>query len=343
MRIGIDIESGERPFQELIRGVFKSIQNNSDIQYIIIGNSKKIKNSFPEIENFKNIEIIHADEIIYMHEKPVYAIHKKKNCTVNIGIKLIKKNLIDVFFSPGNTGATVVSSVLNLGMIDGIKKPAMGTFFPRIGGGETLIIDIGVNPEAKVENLYHNAILGIIYYNLIWEKSNPSVGLLNMGGEFEKGSLLLKKAFTVMSNIPNFIGNVEGYNVFNGSVDIVVCDGFTGNSILKIAEAMKKFFIDTLKNVFSDNKTKSKIRNMMSYSFSLFGFYNEKKKVLTDKILPKYFGAAPVLGIKGLVMVGHGACTAIELINAIEFSKILFKKNYIDEMKNNAKKLLKKD
>ncbi len=343
MRIGIDIESGERPFQELIRGVFKSVQFNPDIQYFLIGNSKKIKISFPEIESYKNIEIIHADEVIYMHEKPVFAIHKKKNCTVNIGVKLLKNNSIDVFFSPGNTGATVVSSVLNLGMIEGIKKPAMGTFFPRIGGGETLIIDIGANPEAKVENLFQNAVLGITYYNLIWEKTNPSVGLLNMGGEFEKGSLLLKKTFNFMSDIPNFIGNVEGYNVFNGSVDIVVCDGFTGNSILKIAEAMKKFFIDALKGAFSDNNTKSKIRNMMSYSFSLFGFYNEKKKILTDKILPKYFGAAPILGVKGLVMVGHGACTALELINAIEFSKILIKKNYNDEIKIYTKKLLKKD
>lgn len=343
MKIGIDVESGERHFSEHIRGVLKSIHNNPDVHFFLIGNSDKIKNSFPDIFNNSNITVIHANEIIFMHEKPVFAINRKKNSTVNIGIKLLKEKSIDVFFSPGNTGATVVSSVINLGMIEGIKKPAMGAFFPRIGGGETLILDIGANPDANVENLFQNALLGISYYKLLWKKSDISVGLLNMGDESEKGSQTMKKTFKLMSDLPGFIGNVEGYNVFNGSVDIVVCSGFTGNSILKIAEAMKKFFIATLTSSFSDNNTKSKIRKMMSYGFSLFGFYNEKKRYLTEKILPQYYGAAPLLGVNGLVMIGHGACTANELINAISLSVELYKSNYNSEMSLNIKKMLKKD
>lgn len=343
MKIGLDVESGERSFEELINGAFKSLKSNPDIEIYIIGNIGRIKNGFPQIENNQKIKLINAKEIITMHERPIQAVKRKKDSSLVIGIKLLKEKVIDVFFSPGNTGATVAASVLNLGMIKGIKKPAMATFFPRIGGGETLILDIGANPDATDEYLFLCAVLGKAYYKLIWDKQKPSIGLLNMGVEFGKGSEIIRQAFNLMRDIPNFVGNVEGYNVFNGSVDIVVCNGFTGNSILKIAESMKKFFLSIFKDAFLENNMSSKFNTAISYVLSRIGIYTKKKRIIMGKILPKYFGAAPLLGVNGTVLIGHGNCNSFDIENTISLAKKLDELNFVEEIKDNIKKNIKKD
>lgn len=342
MRIGIDVESGERPFQEFVKGALKSIQYFSNIHIYIIGNTNNIKKKFKSINNIPNITLVDAKEVITMNEKPIAALKKKKLSTVSIGIKMLKNKEIDVFFSAGNTGATVVSSVLSLGMIDGIKRPAMATFFPRIGGGETLIIDIGANPDANEKDLYNNAVLGKAYYYLIWNKINPTVGLLNMGAESGKGTLEINKVYKTIENIPGFIGNVEGYNVFNGSVDVVVCNGFIGNSILKIAEATRKYFIYTLKKSLSKDFKISKFEKFILGIFNLSKLYKQKKNIITGMLLPKYYGAAPLLGVNGLVMIGHGSCTSRELINAIELTYKLYSLNFLKKIVDYTKKMLKK-
>jgi len=341
LKIGIDVESGERSFQELVNGSIKALQYLPDIEIFLIGDVQKIKDNFPELVNNKNINFYNAPEIIKMNEKPTAVLKLKKKSTVSAGMTLLKNKDIDFFFTPGNTGATVVASIMNLGMIDNaIKRPAMATFFPRIGGGETLIIDIGANPEATDYDLYINALLGISYYSILNDKKNPSIGILNMGVEMGKGSLITKKAFQLMKNIPSFIGNVEGYNIFNGTVDVVVCSGFIGNVILKSAEAMKRYFNYLLKHFLTVNFVKKGI-------FSLFidknKLYKKNKKSINSKILPKFYGAAPLLGVNGAVLVGHGMCSEAELTNAIMLANELFKKNYLEELKKSIKKLLKKD
>lgn len=343
MRIGIDVESGERPSEELVKGAIKSLSSFQDIEIYIIGNSKNITKNIPQIDKYPNIKLVHAKEVISMHEKPILAVKRKKESTLVIGIKMLKNNEIDMFFTPGNTGATVAASVLSLGMIKGIKKPAMATFFPRIGGGETLILDIGSNPDANDTHLYHNSLLGSAYYKLIWNESKPIIGLLNMGVEHGKGSEIIKRTYNHMKHLPNFVGNVEGYNVFNGSVDIVVCDGFTGNSILKIAEATKKFFLSILKDVFSDISMHSKLQTFLSYTLRTMGVYTRKKKMITQKILPKFYGAAPLLGINGSVLIGHGNCSGSDVENAIGLAKKLYDSNYIEEISRFVKKNIKKD
>lgn len=333
MKIAIDVESGERSPFELIEAIIDSTAKYKEFIFFVIGNSNNIKRKFPKIEEKYSIKLIHTEEVIYMDEKPAFAVTKKKNSTVNIGIRLLKNKEINAFFSPGNTGATVVSSVINLGLLDGIKKPALATFFPRLGGGETLIIDVGANPDATVENLYQNAVLGSAYYTLIWGKESPTVGLLNMGVETEKGTLLLKKTFEYLNRLSNFIGNVEGYNVFNGSVDVVVCNGFTGNVVLKIAEATKKYLLEILPG-FVKNK------NILKRFFYI-GKEKEIKNEVLNKILPRFYGGAPVLGVKGLVLVGHGACRGKELMNAIDFISFLLKKNYLENLQKEIKKFKK--
>ncbi len=342
MRIGIDVESGERSFEEYVKGSFDAVQFLPNIQLFLIGNSTKIKRKFPEIEEKQNILLINANDVITMTEEPIKAL-KKKDSTIVIGINLLKNKVIDAFISPGNTGAIVASSVLNLGMMEGIKRPSMATFFPRRHGGETLILDIGANPESSELSLYQNAILGLSYYKLIWNKLKPKIGLLNVGGESVKGNSTVKKAYNFLNKFENFIGNVEGYNVFDGSVDIIVCNGFTGNSILKLAEALKKFFTDTLKKSFYKTKKKSFFKRVMLGIFVLSGFYADLKRNLIEALLPKYYGAAPLLGVNGLVLIGHGSSNYLDLINAINLAEKLNRIKYLEILSSNIKKILKND
>lgn len=332
MRIGIDVDSGERPFQELVKGALESIFKYKDISIYFIGKSERIREHFPDIENNEKVFLVDAKEVIYMDESPIIALKRKKDSTVSIGCRMIKNGAIDFLFSPGNTGATVACSVLTLGMLSNIKKPALATFFPRESQFETMLLDIGANPEATEENLYENALLGIAYYTIIWGKENPTIGLLNIGSENSKGGKTVKRAFDLLKNNPNFIGNVEGYNIFNGSVDIVVCDGFTGNSMLKFAEAMKDYFISILKDSFRSSEN---IKNkFLSYTLHLFGYIDQQKKILYEKILPRFYGAAPVLGVKGGILVGHGMSGTKDVKNAIDLAYFLYKKNYLHEMNN---------
>jgi len=340
LRIGIDVDSGERPFYELVSGALESLEKYKDISIYFIGRSDRIREYFPQIENSDKIFLVDAKEIVYMDESPVIALKKKRDATVFIGCRMIKDGSLDFFFSPGNTGATVASSILTLGMINHIKRPALATFFPRLTEYETMLLDIGANPEATEENLYQNAILGLAYYTIIWDKESPTIGLLNIGSEYSKGDKNVKKAFDLLKNNPFFIGNVEGYNIFNGSVDIVVCDGFTGNSMLKFAEAMKDYFLSVLKDSFlSTEKIKNKF---LSYALNIFGFIDEQKKNLYDKILPRFYGAAPVLGVKGGVLVGHGMCGSKDIKNAIDLAYFLYEKKYLQQMNNLVNILFKK-
>ncbi len=331
MRIGIDVESGERPFEEYVKGAITVSKTFPNLQVYIIGDTKKLLKYFPNLENNNRVHFVDAREVIEMDELPIKAVQKKKKSSIVIGINLLKEKIIDAFFSPGNTGAIVAASILNLGMIDDIKRPAMATFFPRNDGEETLLLDIGANPDANEINLYQNAILGEAYYRVIYNKKNPSIGLLNMGGESIKGTNIHKKTYELMKKMPNFKGNVEGYNVFDGTADVIVCSGFVGNSILKIAEAIKKFILSALRDSFKSSSD-SLMNRMISYVSRIFGVFSEKKRKLVKRIIPKYFGAAPLLGVRGIVLIGHGAGTTDDLINAVELAYKLYEIKYLEKL-----------
>lgn len=336
MKLGIDVESGENSFEEFIRAALKSSSTLPGISLFLIGNSLKIKKSFPVIDEYPNIYLINSNSVIGMDEAPLRAVKSKKDSSVVVGTKLLKNGTIDIFFSPGNTGATVASSILNIGRIHGIKKPAIAAFFPRQGLGETLILDIGANPDCTVENLYHNALLGKLFYKMLYKTENPRIGLLNMGKEHGKGRYNLKKSFSLLNSIEGFIGNVEGYNVFNSSVDVVVCDGFTGNSILKTAEACKDLFINTAHEIIEEKRRNSVLSNLFKFKKAAKWYKNK----FTEKLIPEFYGAAPLLGVNGTVLVGHGACKEADLINAILFAKKLYELDFLKNIKQDLKKIL---
>ncbi len=333
MNIGIDVDSGERSFLELSNGVLKAALKYPKTNFFIIGKKNRIESSLRNLYDYKNVILQDAKEVVAMNESPINALKKKKESTVLIGAKMIKDQSIDLFFSAGNTGATVVASVIVLGMLDKVlKKPAMGAFFPCANGGETLILDIGANPESNEETLFYNALLGQAYYNAVWDKPEPTIGLLNMGAELGKGTTNIKKAFNILSKIPAFLGNVEGYDLLNGHVDVVVCDGFTGNSILKFAEAMRELFSATIKDVFSEKKQYDSSQSLLTYTFNALGVYKEKKRMIVDRITPKYYGGAPLLGVNGSVIIGHGMCKGSDVINAIDLAHKLYSNRYLEKL-----------
>lgn len=341
MKLGIDINSGERPFQELLEGVLFSSAKYKDSLFYIIGNVEKVRESFPEINSFANIRLVNAVDVIGMDESPLAAVRKKKNSSVCIGTRLLKEKEIDIFFSPGNTGATVVASVLDLGLLPGLKKPAMATFLPRQDdNGETLILDVGANPEAKEEYFFQNAQLGSIFYHGIIDKKDVSFGLLNMGTEYGKGSNFIKKVHQMLSTVDGFQGNVEPYNIIDGSVDVVVCDGFTGNTVIKVCETFQKLLLTKMKTYFSRIMNASWWRRiflgkMFRSSFLGNSSSPKRKRRLAHLFMPRFYGAAILLGVNGLVLVGHGKCSKSDVMNAIDFARYLTDKNvYLYLLKN---------
>ena len=248
MKLGIDVDSGERPFSELVEAVLSASQRYPEDYFYIIGDLNRIQSCFARINRYTNVVLVHAPLVISMGEQPLQAIRRKKQSTVNVGINLLKQKQIDAFFSPGNTGATVVAAQISLGLINGVKRPALGTFIPRISNGETLILDVGANPELKEEFLYHNALMGKSFYQSFYLNEQAKIGLLSIGTEVGKGNSIIKKAQHLLKDLDGFVGNIEPYNLIDGSVDIAVTDGFTGNTILKSIETIKKLFTYKLKS-----------------------------------------------------------------------------------------------
>jgi len=329
LKIGIDVESGERPFNELVEGVLQSSLMYPAVFFFIIGNTYKIKSCFPKISNINNIILVDSQEVIGMDESPLLAIKRKKNSTVVTGVNLVKNKTIDAFLSPGNTGATVAASLFGLGLFPGLKRPSLGSFFPRMSVGESFILDVGANPEVREDYMYQNGLLGSVFYKILFNVDVPKIGLLSIGTETGKGNSVVKKAYSLLSAVEGFVGNVEPYNLIDGSVDVVVCDGFTGNTIIKTAESLKKLFSFKFKNFIKQSVSDSITKKLMFAPLKKLVTDPKMNSDFTDQFLPKYYGAAPLLGVNGTVFVGHGNMGCKDMLNAIDFM-ISYQKNNCD-------------
>jgi glycerol-3-phosphate acyltransferase PlsX len=240
--------------------------------------------------NASDFEIVHAAESIEMAAHPVKAIAQSPHSSINIGVQLVKSGQLDGFVSAGNTGAMLVASIFGLGKIDGVARPTIGSLFPNAKGGITLLCDVGANVDCKPEALYHFGILGSVYVKSMLNVENPRVALLNVGEEDTKGPNVVQQAFQLMKDSPliNFVGNMEGRDVYHGKAEIYVCDGFTGNIVLKFAESL----YDAFKTRFTGDPV-----------METFNFEN--------------YGGVPVLGINGIVIIGHGISTPKAIANMI--------------------------
>jgi len=292
MKLGLDVMGGDFAPDATIKGAILTLKEipESD-RIVLIGDEEIIKAKLEEFNADVNaFEIVHAPDIIGMGEKPIKAFTQKPNSSISIGFKLLKAKKIDAFSSAGNSGATLVGAMYTINAIPGVIRPCTSGFFPKENGGVTLLLDIGTNPDAKPDVLYQFAILGSIYMKTIHNVSNPRVGLLNIGEEEEKGNLQCQAAFQLMqgTNEFNFIGNVESRELFKDKVDIIVCDGFIGNIVLKQIEAMYRLM---------------------------------EKRSLTDDYFKKFnyenYGGTPIIGVNMPVVIGHGISSDIAIKNMI--------------------------
>ena len=308
MKIGLDIMGGDyAPHSTLHGALLASKQLSTDEKIVLIGDSNVAK----EILQLNNAELslfefIHADDQIAMNEHSTKAIRKKPNNSISVGFEALKNGDIDVFSSAGNSGAMLVGSMFSVGPIKGVIRPCITSVLPKENGSVGLILDVGVNADCKPDVLFQFAILGSLFAENVYGLKNPKVGLLNIGEEKGKGNLLTQAAFQLLEDNDdiNFIGNVEGRDLFNEKADVIVCDGFTGNVVLKQAES---FFTILAK------------RNLLDNYFKRFNYEN--------------YGGTPVLGVSGNVLIGHGISNDKAIKNMILLGKDLIHSNLTKKIK----------
>ena len=281
MRIGLDVMGGDFAPSATVKGALLALQElPAGSQIVLFGDESQIKTELQrEHAAADAFDIVHAPDIIGMGEHPTKAFVKKPQSSISVGFHLLKNGLIEGFASAGNSGAMLVGAFYTVKSITGVIRPSITSVLPKENGGVGLILDVGINADCKPDVLNQFAILGSLYAEHVHGITNPKVALLNIGEEEGKGNLLCQAAYSLMKDSEefNFIGNVEGRNLFNDSADVIVCDGFTGNIVLKQAEA---FYALTKK------------RGLQDEYFDRFNYEN--------------YGGTPILGVNGAVMIGHG-------------------------------------
>jgi glycerol-3-phosphate acyltransferase PlsX len=311
MNIALDMMGGDYAPVEAIKGVKKFLTENTDTQVhlTLIGDEEKLGPLLSENQvSTKNITLVHAAEVIGMHEHPTKALKEKQQSSISIGFHLLSTGAIDAFISAGNTGAMMVGALYSIKAIAGVARPAIGAYIPRENGKTSLLVDVGLNSDCKPENLLQFALLGSLFARYILNFENPRVALINVGEEETKGNILCQGSYPLMKENKqiNFIGNVEGRDLLMDKAEVFVCDGYTGNILLKFAESIY------------DIVQKRKINDEY---FNRFNF--------------EMYGGVPVLGVNKPVIIGHGISTAGAFNNMIVMAKKMIDQDFIEKIKSN--------
>ena len=255
-----------------------------------------------------SIELVPASEVITMKDSPAQALRRKKESSVHVAVKLVRAGQADGLVSAGNTGAVMAVARFGLGILPSVDRAALAAPFPTMRGGVAVLLDAGANVDSKVVHLEQFAVMGEIYYRAIFGTRRPRVGLLSIGEEEMKGNELTREAYNRLKQLPlNFVGNVEGRDVFAGNVDVIVCDGFIGNVALKISEGVAQLIASLLKNALQ-----STLRSQVGYVLSRRAYQDFRKKIDYSE-----YGGAPLLGVRGVTVIGHGQSNANAIKNAI--------------------------
>jgi len=334
-RIGIDAMGSENaPFSEVEGALLVSKLNLPvTVKIIFFGNEEAISSAIKTLIKEHNsydvdYKIVHCSDNVTMKDEATVAIKQKKDSSMRKGLEAHKNNEVDAFISAGNTGAMMSTSTVLLGRIKGVSRPTIGTFFPSAGEYPKLILDAGANVDSKPKFLYEFAIMGSLYFQEMLGLSSPKVGLLNVGEEESKGNVLAQDTYKLLKNSDlNFIGNIEGRDILMGKADIVVCDGFTGNIILKFAESFLSFLKASIKNY-----AKRGLFNKLKVGLMI----PTLKDVLKDFDYQEH-GGVPLLGVNGVSIIGHGSSNGKAMQNMIIRSIEIVQKdlnNKIDQALN---------
>lgn len=308
MVIGIDMMGGDYAPLEAVKGIGLYLSShNVPASLLLIGDKAGIEQLLAEHKiPATGITIVHAEQVIDMHEHPTKALKEKQQSSIAIGFHLLAKGKMDAFISAGNTGAMLVGALFSIKALEGVLRPTISTIVPKASGGAGLLLDVGLNADCKPEQLNQFAIMGSVYAQLILGIENPKVGLINVGEEEGKGNLLAQATYPLLKENKhiNFCGNIEGRDVLTDKADVMVCEGFTGNIILKMAES--------LYDISQERKVKDEF-------FERFNFEN--------------YGGTPVLGVAKPVIIGHGISGAKAFMNMIHLAQLMLEKNVMQKMK----------
>ncbi|MFH1904965.1 MAG: phosphate acyltransferase PlsX [bacterium] len=320
MKIAVDVMGSDKGPSVVIQGALDAAKKQT-FDLVLVGDEKIIKGELIQHGyTGSNIQIKHASEIIAMHEPPSQAIRRKKDSSMIKAVVLVKNKEADAVVSAGNTGAYMASAAIYIRTIEGIERPAIAILMPTISDA-SLLLDAGANVDCSPLNLCQFAIMGSEYSRYILKRGTPKVGLLNIGEEEHKGNDLTKKTYAELKKASiNFVGNVEGRDIFNGKVDVIVCDGFIGNIILKATEGLGENIYLKLRNELKSNFL-SKIGAMLS-----MGAYKNFKKSLNYA----EYGGAPFLGINGVCIKAHGNSSSLAIKNSILVAE-KFVNNHVNE------------
>lgn len=318
MKIAVDAMGGDKAPDVIINGAILAAKEiNADI--VLVGPEDIIKSKLAEHNKVPaNISVVNATEIIAMNESPAVSVRRKKNSSINVAVKMVKDKSVDAMVSAGNTGAAVCAASLFLKTLPGVDRPGISVLLPTLKD-VAQVIDVGANIDAKPEHLLQYGIMGSVYSNYVLHKDKPTVGLLNIGEEETKGPEFVKETFKLLEqnkNI-NFIGNVEGRDIYAGDCDVIVCDGFLGNVVLKVSEGLADAIKEMLKRKLNTN-----IFTKIGALLSAPAFKALKRE--TDY---SEYGGAPLLGVDGICIVAHGGSSANAIKNAIRVAHESLKEN----------------
>ena len=313
-KIAVDAMGADRAPKPEVDGAILAARHH-DVQVLLVGQEDVIRKELRLHPLWQRlpIEIVPASEVIGMHEKAAKAVRAKRDSSMRVGLRLVRDGRAAGFVSAGNTGACMATAKMVLGAMPGVDRPALAAVFPTAQGTATILIDVGANVDSKPENLQQFAIMGDVYFRTIFADNFPSshhprVGLLSVGEEEGKGNELTKEAFKLIKELPlNFVGNVEGRDLFNGKADVLVCDGFVGNVALKISEGMA----ETVRYLLRQS-LQATITRQVGFMLSRQAFVDFKKRLDYSE-----YGGAPLLGIKGVCIISHGSSNSNAIKNAI--------------------------
>ena len=318
IRIALDAMGGDNAPGEIVRGGVDAAVGLEDVKVLLVGVKEQID---AELAKYPKevaaatkkgtLEVIHAPDVAEMDESPVTAVRKKKDCSINVAMRLVKEGRADAFVSAGNSGAVATSAILNLGRIKGVQRPAIATILPtRIPRRPLLLLDAGANMDCHADWLVQFAIMGSVYSQGVLKRTKPLVGLLSIGTEDCKGNEMTKETFRLLKEVQgiDFRGNVEGHDIFQGQTDVVVCDGFVGNVVLKTSESLAHAVSYFLK------------RECFRGIFRVLGAVLLKGafKSLKNQLDPDIYGGAPLLGVPGAVIITHGSSTHKAIYYAVK-------------------------
>jgi len=313
MRIGLDVLGGDFAPKAALHGAIIALKDLPESDRIVLIGDKEIILAFLKEERVHpgKFDIVDAPDLIEMDEQPTKALINKPNSSIAVGFRMLKHKEINAFASAGSSGAMMVGSIYSVNTIQGIIRPSTPAYIPKENGGHCILIDVGTNPDSKPDVMYQFGLLGSLFAENVFHVKRPRVGLLNIGSEEKKGSLTTQSAFQLMKDSKdyNFIGNVEGRELFRDNVDVIVCDGFVGNIVLKQVEAIYRVFIK---------------RGIKDSYLDRFNYEN--------------YGGTPILGINSTVLVGHGISNGKAIRRMILMSKEVHEAKLAQKIKHALEK-----